>query len=354
MGVLLTSHQFPDAQKRREGVDFSPIRAGALASVKEHPSDLRILLFAPTPDELLVVYFFALDKHTLAAKLCSGFIQSALERSLALRVGVSLQHTAIEGFPKLYMECCAALAAAHETVPQARLYQYGQLTGSFDLPEISLETFSRLILEACASKQPEQINTALFQLLLNLCRSGRLYNAIDSHMAMISAVRYVLDKLDIRLSGSSESAKTVAIEEQLRIQPQTSLLGCHTFCLKMLYAIYDIFQENLRVSNHIIKEALGYIQQNYNQTLTLSKLSEQLMITPNYLSRLFREKTACSFTDYVALQRVEAAKRMLRSGQLKVYEVAEKVGYSDQQYFSRQFKKLTGVTPTQYSNSFIW
>jgi two-component system response regulator YesN len=109
----------------------------------------------------------------------------------------------------------------------------------------------------------------------------------------------------------------------------------------------------LRISNRIVKDALSYIQQNYNHAISLTQLSEQLLITPNYLSRLFKEKTGNSFTDHVTQQRIEAAKNMLRSGQFKVYEVAEKIGYSDQQYFSKQFKKLTGVTPTQYANSKI-
>ena len=337
------------------GEDFVPasftgIRAYAMALVKEHPTAFHILMFATAPGELLAMFFFAPDRRSLADKLCAGFLQNAFEQSAALQGGVSAKHAAQEGFSKVYAECCAALAARAGKAPQARMFRYEQLFAPPCPPDISQDAFSGLVFDACANEQRNKLPALCFQMLLQLCRSGRLYRLIDSYMAMISGVRQVLDRLEIQLAGSSESAKTAEIEEQLRTQPQTSIFDCYAFCLKMLYAIYDIYQENLRVSNHIVKDALSYIQQNYSRAISLAQLSEQLLITPNYLSRLFKEKTGNSFTDHVTLQRIEAAKSMLRSGQLKVYEVAEKVGYSDQQYFAKQFKKLTGVTPTQYAN----
>ena len=109
----------------------------------------------------------------------------------------------------------------------------------------------------------------------------------------------------------------------------------------------------MRVSSHIIKMALVYIQDHYSSNFSLSELSDRLLITPNYLSRLFKEKTGFSFTEYMTNYRLDVAKKILKAGQFKVYEVAEKAGYSDAQYFAKQFKKAVGVTPKEYSDGII-
>ncbi len=348
-GVLLKS--FRTSGKDAVPVNFTDLRASALSLVREYPAALRALLFAPAPGELLVIFFFMPDKYPLVEKHCTVFLQNAFEYSAALRGGVSAKYFAREGFSKVYAECCASLAALTEKTPQARLFRYEQLFTPPCPPDISQDAFSSLVFGACANEHREQLHSICFQMLLQLCRSGRLYRLMDSYMIMMSGIRYVLDKLEIQLAGSSISVKTAGIEEQLSTQPQISIFDCYTFCLKVLNEIYDIYQENLRISNHIVKDALSYIQQNYSHAVSLTQLSEQLLITPNYLSRLFKEKTGSSFTDHVTQQRIDAAKDMLRSGQFKVYEIAEKVGYSDQQYFSKQFKKLTSVTPSQYANN---
>jgi YesN/AraC family two-component response regulator len=79
--------------------------------------------------------------------------------------------------------------------------------------------------------------------------------------------------------------------------------------------------------------------------LHLDGLSVHLGVTPNYLSALFRRETGKSFREYLALARVEAAKRLLAGSSLRIREVGEMVGYVNIEHFSRVFKKLTGVPP---------
>jgi AraC-like DNA-binding protein/CheY-like chemotaxis protein len=79
--------------------------------------------------------------------------------------------------------------------------------------------------------------------------------------------------------------------------------------------------------------------------LRLDVLSRHLGVTPNYLSALFCRETGKSFREYLALARVEAAKRLLAGSNLRIREVGEMVGYVNIEHFSRVFKKLTGVPP---------
>ena len=79
--------------------------------------------------------------------------------------------------------------------------------------------------------------------------------------------------------------------------------------------------------------------------LHLAAISAHLEVTPNHLSTVFCRETGKSFREYLALVRVEAAKRLLAGSSLRIREVGEMVGYVNIEHFSRVFKKLTGVPP---------
>ncbi|WP_418452464.1 helix-turn-helix domain-containing protein [Anaerotruncus massiliensis (ex Liu et al. 2021)] len=69
---------------------------------------------------------------------------------------------------------------------------------------------------------------------------------------------------------------------------------------------------------------------------------------PQHLSRLFRHETGVTFVDYLSRVRIRRAVELLADGELKMYEIAERVGYSSQHYFSSAFKKVLGVSPMEY------
>lgn len=98
----------------------------------------------------------------------------------------------------------------------------------------------------------------------------------------------------------------------------------------------------------IIKTALQYIKENYQRDLSLADIAGIVYVTPNYLSRVFKEEMGVNFVDWLNQFRVEKAKVLLLEAGMKSYEVAEKVGYSDYKYFSYIFKKYTGCTPKEY------
>ena len=71
-------------------------------------------------------------------------------------------------------------------------------------------------------------------------------------------------------------------------------------------------------------------------------------VTPNYFSGIFKEETGINFVDWLNKLRIEKAVQLLDDGTMKIYEVAEKVGFSNYKYFSAIFKKVLGCTPKQY------
>ncbi len=99
----------------------------------------------------------------------------------------------------------------------------------------------------------------------------------------------------------------------------------------------------------VLRRAHEYIDANYERPLQLSEVAEELRITPSYLSRLFSRYGSITFVDYLTNVRMERAKELLRGGKYSIKEISRLVGYHDPNYFSRIFKKISGLAPTDYS-----
>jgi AraC-like DNA-binding protein len=91
-----------------------------------------------------------------------------------------------------------------------------------------------------------------------------------------------------------------------------------------------------------------YIQENFHRNLTRTSIAERFNISPNHLSRMFRQQGHMTLADYITWVRIDRAKFMLRRYPFRLSEVATRCGYEDVNYFFRVFKSKTGFTPTEY------
>ena len=103
-----------------------------------------------------------------------------------------------------------------------------------------------------------------------------------------------------------------------------------------------------KVSNKIIEQSLKYIENNYHRDLSLVKVANSVFISPKYYCLLFKQSMGINFVDYLNKLRIESACELLKDVRLKTYEIAYKVGYSNDKYFCQIFKKYKGISPTQY------
>jgi len=95
-------------------------------------------------------------------------------------------------------------------------------------------------------------------------------------------------------------------------------------------------------------QAMETIEKQYmEEDLSLSGVSEQLHVSPNYLSANMKKYAGDTFMNLLIKKRMEVAHALLTTSSLKIYEVARQCGYSDQHYFSFCFKKYYGVSPAQ-------
>ncbi|MFC3799961.1 response regulator [Cohnella sp. GCM10012308] len=97
-----------------------------------------------------------------------------------------------------------------------------------------------------------------------------------------------------------------------------------------------------------IPAVVRYIEQHYNKELTLQDIASQFYLSREYISRRFKQETGENLIDFLCRIRIDKAKLLLESPSFKISQVAEMVGYQDEKYFSKVFKKLTGLSPNQY------
>ncbi|MDD6319633.1 MAG: AraC family transcriptional regulator [Oscillospiraceae bacterium] len=109
-----------------------------------------------------------------------------------------------------------------------------------------------------------------------------------------------------------------------------------------------VHRYSVRKYSPMVQKVVNYINFNIAAPLSLKTLSDEFFVNPSYLSRVFRQETGQTLTDYINAQRVQRAAYYLATTDSSVAMIAESVGVLDVNYFSKIFKKFQGSTPTQY------
>ncbi|WJH35855.1 helix-turn-helix domain-containing protein [Paenibacillus sp. CC-CFT747] len=115
--------------------------------------------------------------------------------------------------------------------------------------------------------------------------------------------------------------------------------------------------EHVRMSrnwsyNRVIQTVKAFLEEHYrNPGLSLKDAAAHLDLSPNYFGAVFKRELGQSFTQYLTALRMEKAKEVLLDPNRKVYEAGDAVGYEDYAYFSKTFKKYTGLSPSDYRKS---
>lgn len=101
----------------------------------------------------------------------------------------------------------------------------------------------------------------------------------------------------------------------------------------------------------LVNQAIRFIQENFHNKLSLKVVSEELYVSTWHLCKILKNETGTNFVDLLNEVRIMAAKEELITSNLRIYEIAANVGYSDTAYFSKIFKKFEGITPNEYRNT---
>lgn len=119
---------------------------------------------------------------------------------------------------------------------------------------------------------------------------------------------------------------------------------------QLLYEIFEnIKKQTTNYSTSLkVEKIIRYMHENINNRLVLTELSELVELSPTYLSRTFKETTGYSVIEFFNKMKIDKGKELIIEGDKKVKEIAEILGFKDEFYFSRIFKKIEGISPSEY------
>lgn len=100
-----------------------------------------------------------------------------------------------------------------------------------------------------------------------------------------------------------------------------------------------------------MNDIVAFVDEHYMEELSLDKLSTRFFLSREHISRRFKQEVGMTLTNYVIHLRINQAKQWLLESDEKMYSIALKLGYQDEIYFSKLFKKNVGMTPAEYRNS---
>ncbi len=120
------------------------------------------------------------------------------------------------------------------------------------------------------------------------------------------------------------------------------------FMQKMEEAARHVSMKQHDKTSNAVEKAKAYIEDNFKSDLSLENLAKEIGLSPYYLSKLFKELEGTNYIDYLTGLRIKHAKKELSESEKSIKEICCDTGYSDPNYFSRIFKKWTGITPTEF------
>ncbi|MFC4388764.1 response regulator [Gracilibacillus marinus] len=123
-----------------------------------------------------------------------------------------------------------------------------------------------------------------------------------------------------------------------------------SFLLECASLLKEWNHTQMKGTIHQIKK---FIHSNYNQPITMKSIANEFYMNPVYMGQLFKKTYGVYFKDYILNVRITEAKKLLRTTDFRVYEVAQKVGFNNPDYFVTQFEKTVGTTPSQYRKQLL-
>ncbi|MOA39633.1 HTH-type transcriptional regulator YesS [compost metagenome] len=126
------------------------------------------------------------------------------------------------------------------------------------------------------------------------------------------------------------------------------------FRKKVIAPILEVYRDRQKSTYHNLSEQIIHMIENeYDRDITLDECASRLHYNLFYVSNIFKKETGVSFSEYLAMFRLNKAKKLLIETDLPIKDIAERLTYNNPQNFIRYFRKLEGITPGQYRKNHL-
>ena len=196
-----------------------------------------------------------------------------------------------------------------------------------------------------------QVQNAFLEMRKSSAETGAGALYVNNPQASIAILRTL-----IRKAAEKSGLSVLIIDEITGHYAQLSSSGRNTseqfqytkdMILDLTKAVHNHITETGKYSS-VISGVIEFSELNLSKEISLSALAEENGVSESYLSKKFKKETGITFGNYIAKKRCEKAALMLKETALQIQEISAYVGYPDNNYFIKVFKKLYNVTPSEY------
>lgn len=340
-----------DSENADQKVQLLMLRISESVAELLYPT-VKGITFQSYDQEMVTLYNGRPGEDTLIAEVVrqAELIKDRIfaESNLSISIGIGRIYPDFKEVGLSYQEAVKALnyrlvyggnlVLYIENVENLELESYGALRNINDL----LENFQNILYTG----KVEELDELVGRIAGQLRGSQRIpyYYIQQVYVQLLSMILRTAAEIGItpqQITGESDLyGKLLKIEYFQELEKWFK-----TILVRICQAIQE---KNKLKTKHAIAKATDYIQKHCQEELSLTTVAEYVRLSPAYFSRFFKEETGCSFVDYLKRLRIEKAKELLQTSNLKIYEICEALGYQSVQYFSNLFKTMVGVTPQEY------
>jgi two-component system response regulator YesN len=313
----------------------------------------EILVFENRPGEWIAMLNhdacrYTEDRAIIAKKLgCSIINRLQLEIGIKCFIGISKPHSGLEEMSKAYADTLD-LIKYRFYFGDCDMLTGSDVYGSSDIEEIKILEQHNLYIKHLRNGNEMEAIKVIENIFNNIYANAkmepdRIYN---NCLELLIMARKELSGGDYTNVEAARYLNEIGIKT---LSSFKTLQGLKTYLLNITSQVSkSLCKSQGREVNRLIQKAREYIAENYNQNITLEDICKAISVSRNYFCYLFKREMGEGIWDYLTRYRIEKSKELLRSSDLKNFEISYRIGYENPSYFSKMFKKYAGMTPQEY------
>ncbi len=236
----------------------------------------------------------------------------------------------------------AQMAMAIQTQISSSIYKLKGMEGPTSYP---FDIESRL-LAAVAKGERDKVENYLKELFGYIFfSSGYVFSVAKSR---VSELLVLISRTAVHNGADPDRCLMLTHDYLFTIPNIQTWENLCAWLIRAAHSFIDLFSSNTVKHASAIHQATLYIRQHYAEKITLKDIAQMVYLSPAYFSRVFKKEMGVTFNSFLNEVRIEKSKSLLRNNDLKMVDIALMVGFESQSYFTKVFKKITGISPLQY------
>jgi two-component system response regulator YesN len=309
---------------------------------KEHGGTV----FRTRDDKLVGLVSGHLNQVEVSCQTLAEQARYSIEKYLGMTVtiGISRMYEGLQELPKAFQEALTALDYRF-LLGNDRVIAIGDMEFGSSLDTTSYARMEKRLISAIKTGEKTVIALTLQEWIDDLKKASCTMDTCYSKLHKL-----LVALMNVGVETGLEEAEVLGDHSFMALYARKTLDDVRLWLEAICLAFVDrLAEKRTHVSQAQMESAVTYIHEHYaDEQLSLQQVCNHIYMSMSYFSALFKPHTGETFIEYVTRFRLDKAKEMLATSQLKTYELAAKVGYGDPQYFSVIFKRHTGMTPKEF------